>query len=69
MEGQELVEKYNYTVFKHENFSPWMKFEQSPRLGVKAPDFPLWDLDGGKTRLSEIWSANKFTVIEFGSFT
>jgi hypothetical protein len=46
-----------------------MNFEGSPPLGEPAPDFPLWDLDGGKTSLSEVWSSNAYTIVEFGSFT
>ena len=60
---------YNYDAFTQKNYEPWMNFDKSPALGQAAPDFPLWRLDGSETRLSEIWSANLFTVVEFGSFT
>jgi hypothetical protein len=65
----ELTVRYNYDSFTPENYEPWMNFEKSPSVGQAAPDFPLWTLDGQKTRLSEIWSARLFTVVEFGSFT
>lgn len=46
-----------------------MKFEESPPLGKPAPDFSLWDLEGRETRLSAVWSAHTYTIVEFGSFT
>ena len=63
------LSRYNYDSFVPENFSLWMRFDSSPPLGEQAPDFPLWDLDGGETRLSEVWSRHTYTVVEFGSFT
>ena len=65
----DLIERYNYDAFVPENFMPWMRFGESPKLGEKAPDFPLWTLDEVETSLSAIWKANLFTVVEFGSFT
>jgi hypothetical protein len=46
-----------------------MNFDASPPLGQRAPDFPLWDLDGDETRLSTVWPRHVYTVVEFGSFT
>jgi hypothetical protein len=69
MDNTDLLTKYNYDSFVPENFGPWMQFEQSPPVGVAAPDFPLWDLEENKTSLSEIWSQNTYTIVEFGSFT
>jgi hypothetical protein len=46
-----------------------MRFDSSPELGVKGPDFPLWDLDGIETKLSDMWSGSTYIVVEFGSFT
>ena len=69
MENTELLTAYNYDSFVPEKFMPWMRFAESPKLGERAPDFPLWHLDGTETYLSEIWSAYKYTVVEFGSFT
>ncbi len=60
---------YNYPSFVPENFEPWMRFHLSPPVGEAAPDFPLWDLDGAETSLAATWSAHKYTVVEFGSFT
>ena len=61
---------YNYPDFVFEYFRPMARFDESPPLGEPAPDFPLWRLeDRGETRLSEIWSQNAYTVVEFGSFT
>ena len=69
MAEQSLIERYNYDEFIPEKFEPGMKFEESPPLGEPAPDFPLWDLDGRGTRLSAVWSAHAYTIVEFGSFT
>ena len=64
----DITRKYNYDEFTEEKVMPWMNFDNSPILGEEAPDFPLWALDGTKTSLSDVWSKNKFTVVEFGSF-
>ena len=69
MANSELLIRYNYDSFIPENFGPWLNFGQSPAVGEPAPDFPLWDLDKKETKLSDIWSQNDFTVVEFGSFT
>lgn len=69
MADQDLITRYNYDKFTAQKVLPWLNFESSPALGQQAPDFPLWDLDGEKTSLSEIWSAHTYTVVEFGSFT
>ncbi len=69
MNNDELLTLYNYDEFVPEKFMRWMRFDESPQLGDRAPDFPLWHLDGSETRLSEIWSASLYTVVEFGSFT
>ena len=69
MADQDLFARYNYDSFVPEKFNPWMKFEDSPAVGEQAPDFPLWDLEKNETALSQIWSQNLFTVVEFGSFT
>jgi hypothetical protein len=69
MTEPDLIARYNYDAFVPEKFEPWLKFSASPPLGQVAPDFPLWGLDGGETRLSEIWSSHTYTVVEFGSFT
>ncbi len=69
MSDADLITRYNYTDFVPVKFQPWLKFKDSPPLGETAPDFPLWNLDGSETRLSEILSQNTFTVVEFGSFT
>ena len=64
-----LPSRYNYDAFVPEKFEPWLNFENSPPLGQKAPDFPLWELEGGETKLSAVWSAHVYTIVEFGSFT
>ena len=70
MTDQTLIEKYNYDEFVQSKFMPWMRFDESPALGEKAPDFPLWDADSQEeTSLSAVWSAHLYTVVEFGSFT
>lgn len=69
MTDHELLARYNYDSFVPEKFEPWMRFHESPPLGQVGPDFPLWGLDGAETRLSAVWSAHAYTVVEFGSFT
>ena len=69
MNKDDLLPLYNYDEFVPEKFEHWMKFESSPLLGQRAPDFPLWRLDGSETRLRAVWEKNRLTVIEFGSFT
>ena len=44
MSDQGLLERYNYDEFVPDKFMPWMRFAESPELGVAAPDFPLWYL-------------------------
>lgn len=69
MEKQEFINTYNYDAFTPAKVNRWMRFDESPPLGEKAPDFPLWNLEERATRLSTIWSRNTLTVVEFGSFT
>ena len=69
MTDEKLIARYNYDEFTAPKVFPWLRFEDSPPLGQTAPDFPLWHLDNRETRLSEIWSANLYTIVEFGSFT
>jgi hypothetical protein len=69
MDNSDLLSRYNYDAFIPSNFEPWDNFENSPPIGQPAPDFSLWDLEEKETSLSEIWSQNIFTIVEFGSFT
>jgi hypothetical protein len=69
MPDPDLTVRYNYDEFTPEKVTPWLNFAASPPLGHKAPDFPLWRLDGGESRLSQIWSQHLYTIVEFGSFT
>jgi len=69
MTDSDMITRYNYDEFVPQKIFFWLNFDNSPLLGQAAPDFPLWDLEGGETRLSEIWSANTYTIVEFGSFT
>jgi len=69
MTDLDLVARYNYDEFTPEKFIPWMKFNASPPLGERAPDFPLWDLEGTEASLGARWSENLYTIVEFGSFT
>jgi hypothetical protein len=66
---QEIAKKYNYDEFTREKVYPWLNFEDSPKLGETAPDFPLWHLDESETSLQQIWAAHLYTIVEFGSFT
>ena len=69
MTSDDLITRYNYDAFIPEKFEPWLRFDESPPLGVKGPDFPLIRLDGAEIRLSEVLSENLYTIVEFGSFT
>ena len=69
MDKDDLISRYNYNSFTPQNFEPWMQFDNSPKVGVAAPDYPLWDLEENQINLSEIWSQNMYTIVEFGSFT
>ncbi len=69
MSENSLIERYNYDSFVPEKFSQWMNFETSPAVGTAAPDFPLRNLDGTKTRLSAVWARYSCLIVEFGSFT
>ena len=69
MTTRDLISRYNYDAFVPAKFEPWLNFEASPSLGSRAPDFPLWHLDGTETSLSDIWSEHLYTIVEFGSFT
>jgi hypothetical protein len=67
--NDDLISRYNCDEFTPEKVLPWLNFENSLRLGERAPDFPLRHLDGRQTSLGEIWSAHLYTIVEFGSFT
>lgn len=69
MSDQALIERYNYAVFKRENFEEWMQWDKSPTISSTGPDFPLWTLDEHETSLSALWSQQQYLVVEFGSFT
>jgi hypothetical protein len=69
MNDKELTRRYNYDSFKSENFGPWMRFHESPAVGQKVQDFPLWNLDGSQTSLQAQWSSHSLLIVEFGSFT
>jgi hypothetical protein len=69
MKNDDLLSSYNYDQFVPEKFQRWMNFETSPALGQRAPDFPLWHLDGRATQLSAVWDEHRLTIVEFGSFT
>lgn len=69
MHDPDILSRYNYDEFIPPKFSPWQRFHESPRLGEKSPDFPLWDLEGRETSLGEVLAAHAFTIVEFGSFT
>lgn len=69
MTDPDLIARYNYDAYVAEKIQPWLNFDRSPPIGVKAPDFPLTELDGTTTRLSTTWSAHIYTIVEFGSFT
>ena len=64
-----IVEQYNYDEFVPEKFEPWMRFADSPPVGSRIPDFPLWNLDRSETSLKAEINGHTYTIVEFGSFT
>ena len=68
MADQDRISYYNYSVFGRQAFE-MLDWENSPAIGRPAPDFPVWDIDGNETCLSDIWLQHAYTVIEVGSFT
>lgn len=69
MTKDSLVQRYNYHSFLPHLFEPWMRFDQSPPLGKRGPNFALYTLNEMKVHLSDIWGETLYTVVEFGSFT
>jgi hypothetical protein len=69
MNAEELISRYNYDEFVPEKYEQWMRFDESPPLWARTPDFTLWHLDGSETLLSAVLAQNQYTVVEFGSFT
>ena len=65
----ELLRKYNYDAFIPDNFDPWTRFDESPLLGSRVDDYPLWTLERAQTSLLTEIKKHRFTVVEFGSFT
>ena len=69
-EEQDLLVRYNYPDFTPKYFEPWMRFSESPPPGEAGPDFPLWCAENGsKSTLAKLWARQRYTVVEFGSFT
>ena len=65
-----FTERYNYDDFVPEKYTTTQSWEQSPELDVPAPSFTLWQLeDRSEIELSAVWAENKYTIVEFGSFT
>lgn len=62
-------DRYNYPTFVRKYFEPLMRFDESPPLAEPGADFPLLTLSGESTSLAEQWSAQRYLVVEFGSFT
>jgi len=70
MDNTVLLTRYNYDEFTPEKVVTCLRFQEGPPLGLTAPDYPLWAIvNGSETRLSQIWSQNLYTIVEFGSFT
>lgn len=60
---------YNYPAFTSESALPLMRFDESPAVGSVAPDFTLMTLEGEETALHAALAGNRYTVVEFGSYT
>jgi len=64
-------EEYNYSVFEMDREQPVIEaFSEVPlHPGMRAPSFPLEDLDSGELmEMKELWR-DGLVIIEFGSFT
>ena len=59
----DLITGYNYDEFVPAKFGPWLRFDQSPLLGEKGPDFPLTRLDSSETYLSDYSSRAAWDLI------
>lgn len=60
---------YNYSVFEAhpEEFEDFAV--KSPKVTMRAPSFPLEDLDTGeRVEMKDLWKTG-VAVLEFGSFT
>ena len=64
-----LITEYNYDAFIQEKFERWMRFDESPPLGRRGPDFELTTLDGERVRLAKLCNKKAYTIVEFGSLT
>ncbi len=60
---------YNYSVFAPDP-NEFIDFTiKSPKVTMRAPSFPLEDLETGeRVEMKELWKKD-VTVVEFGSFT
>ena len=60
---------YNYSVFEVDS-DEFIDFARtSPQVTMRAPSFPLEDLESGETvDMKDLWKTG-IAVIEFGSFT
>jgi hypothetical protein len=58
----QMISTYNYEEFTAKKVTPWLNFGNSPPLGIPAPDFPLWYLDGSSTTLSSFWANFRLTA-------
>lgn len=63
------TETYNYGEFEPHN-EEFLDFAmKSPKVTMRAPSFPLEDLETGATvEMKELWKTG-IAVLEFGSFT
>jgi hypothetical protein len=62
---------YNYSVFNLQaELGKFDEFENLPlHAGRRAPDFPVEDLETGKTvQLKDLWGSG-LLIVEFGSYT
>lgn len=67
------MSSYNYEQFDlyvetGQDEREFGQFPNSLHAGERAPDGELATLDGGQTRLSDLWQ-RQGVVLEFGSFT
>ena len=61
---------YNYAEFNMKAEAPHFQgFPANLHVGVRAPDFPLEDLESGEMiNIKDLWTDGP-VIVEFGSFT
>ncbi len=69
-EDERAAAEYNYAVFPpEEDVEIFRGFPEHLKVGERAPDPPLTDLDTGETTALSTYTRRGLTVVELGSLT